>query len=237
MATAVPSAAHQQAPPTVSTKKKNQPACPFCGGKDLRNAGYNRPKADAQFRVNDHHNEGEDAVRQRAQCRTCRRYFVLPPLVRLPSGYKKKIRTACDCGSTDLRRRGWYFDGRQHVTCNHCGKQFALSGDVVPVRTARDRLGRRNPNRARVQPQEWVWQWPDPQEEAAALLALAMQNGDFEETRELITVSEMERQVLGLFVAIGIYRSSFVESALKFRSEVLLAFEQLREQAAPLGSA
>lgn len=119
------------------------PACPRCRSLDLRPTGWQRPNIAGRTRVAIP--ENEDAPKQRVQCRACRSYFTLLVGQQIPAhpGRPKVSRSACDCGSVDLRRAGWGPDGRQMVRCNVCQKGFALpAGMLVPIRPA-DRLGRR----------------------------------------------------------------------------------------------
>ncbi len=206
------------------------PACPYCESHDLQPRGWRRPHVEGRTRTAIGINCNEDATRQRVQCRNCRKYFALPPLVRIEAknGRPKVSRTVCACGSTDLRRAGWHEDGRQHVRCNVCEKEFALPLGIVAATPEKlDSIGRRIHFSA-VAERDWR---PDPVDEAVALIKL-FESGecDCEEIRALIRVSESERRCLEFLADAGMLGAHNVRRMLQFREQVLEIFDGLAKE-------
>jgi hypothetical protein len=169
----------------------------------------------------------EDAVRQRVQCRACKRYFCLPPLetIEAKPGRPKVSRSVCECGSTDLQRCGWHFDGRQRARCNACHKEFNLPPGILAPGKSTDTLGRRIHYS---DGQEHEFQLPSAAEEAAALVQL-FESGqcDIEEIRVLIRVTDDERRCLEFLACAGMLAATNVQKAMEFRDRVLEIFDGL----------
>jgi hypothetical protein len=203
-----------------------QHTCPHCNGTDLRGRGYQRPNVNGRSRTAIGINCGEDAIRQRVQCQTCRRYFALAPLERIEArpGRPKVSRSACDCGATDFRPAGWFEDGRQSVRCNQCGKEFALQPGRVVMGKETDSLGRKIEYSC-----EHEWELPSAADEAAALLRL-FESGlfcDADEIRNLIRVTDSQARCMEFLEAQGMLASGSAARVIEFRSQVLLQFEKL----------
>jgi hypothetical protein len=201
--------------------------CPHCAATDLRPCGYFRPDVGGRTRTAIGINDGEDATRQRVQCRNCKKYFMLPPLERIEArpGRPKVSRSVCDCGSSDLRRAGWHEDGRQHVRCNRCQKEFALPlGMLAATPEKLDSIGRRIHFSALA---EHEFRLPDANEEASVLLAVAKSEGDFEAMRQTIAYSESQKRCLQILCDSGMLASAYVTEVLSFRDRVLEKFNCL----------
>lgn len=170
--------------------------------------------------------DGEDAIKQRVQCRTCKHYFALAPSVKIPAhpGRPKVSRRACICGSTNVRRKGWEIDGRQKVCCNYCRKTFALPLGEVAIKRACDSMGRPMQYSSS---SEHEWQLPDPAEEAHACFILAKSESSFEETRNLILVTGAEARQLDFLCRYGLFDPARVEAVLDFREKVLEIYDRL----------
>jgi hypothetical protein len=140
-------------------------------------------------------------------------------------GRPKISRHVCDCGSADLRRAGWHFDGRQHVRCNKCGKEFALFPGTLAPAKLRDTLGRPIHHKAAAERDWWL---PDPVEEASAcFVAARFENCDFASMRRLINVTDVERSQLYFLISKGVLWKEQVEKTLEFRAAVLRAYDKL----------
>ena len=87
----------------------------------------------------------------------------------------------------------------------------------------------RNPKQQR----EWVdvWQTPNAREEARALAAMVARNpGSVEKIRALISIDEIEQQELDAWSKDEPGIALRVEAAIKFRSQVLRAFDSLTKK-------
>jgi hypothetical protein len=189
------------------------PTCRHCGSENLANNGSYTSK-----RWNE--------KRQQILCRSCHRVSYLPLGVWLPrdemasphgSSRPRKSRptATCDCGSVDLKSRGFRMSGggRQLAECMTCGKRIVLDPGVeIP--------GGRNADR------EQHWQLPDVSEEANALFIAAKSEDDFEGMREIIGYTEAEKKCLELLSAQGVLANGY-EALLRFRDDVLDKFNSL----------
>jgi hypothetical protein len=131
---------------------------------------------------------------------------------------KSRPAAICDCGSVNLRPRGWRqfaSDGRQQAECRDCGKWFVLDAGVIVS-------GARNTDH------EHHFALPDAAEEAAGLVRL-FETGecDCEEIRALIRVSESEKRCLEFLADAGMLAAHNVQRMLQFREKVLEIFNRL----------
>jgi phosphoserine aminotransferase len=67
--------------------------------------------------------------------------------------------------------------------------------------------------------------------EARALLEIAPQNGGLASMRALIAVSEAEKENLRAWAKENPFLTSRIEASIRFRSQVLAAFDQLAAEA------
>lgn len=208
------------------------PRCGRCGSQNLKREGFYRSKV---F-------EEEEKPRQIVRCGDCNRYTYLAAGAVLPTKHRASgerlrrqiaLRTAvyevtkdvtdmrpnCPrCGGNKIHRHRKLDSGKRCYECRDCRRSFVAEDSAAFI--DHRRVSR--------------FESDDPQEEAIALLTLTVQNGgDFEETRELIMVSDIEKRVLHYFVSVGLFRPELVEAALRFRASVLRAYDELALQAAP----
>jgi hypothetical protein len=189
------------------------PVCKFCKSRNLRNNG-----SYVSVRWNE--------KRQAVVCRDCGRGSYLPlgqwlerdPMVS-PHGSSRPRRSRpkaiCDCGSLNLRPRGWraHGGGRQLVECVDCRKRFVLDAGVTIS-------GARN--------SEPHFALPDASEEANALFIVAKSDHcDFEAMREVIGYTQNERECLQFLANQGVLAGRNVEEMLNFRDRVLEKFNSL----------
>lgn len=194
------------------------PVCKHCASTSLRNNGSYTSRR-------------WDEKRQAYICRDCHGTGYLPLgqwLERDPmcsphgrSGPRKSRPTAvCDCGSVNLRPKGWraHGGGRQQAECADCGKRFVLDVGLIVA-------GARNTDH------EQHFALPSAAEEAAALVKL-FESGDCdcEEIRALIRVSESERRCLEFLADAGMLGAHNVRRMLQFREQVLEIFEGLAKE-------
>jgi hypothetical protein len=192
------------------------PVCKHCSSQSLRNNGSYTSR-----RWNE--------TRQAYICRDCHGTGYLPLGVWLArdemvsphgrSGPRKSRPVAiCDCGSENLRPRGWraHGGGRQQAQCLDCGLRFVLdAGVILPIP-------------ARNTDHEVHFALPSAAEEAAGLIRL-FESGqcDIEEIRVLIRVSESERRCLEFLADAGMLAAHNVRRMLQFRENVLEIFNGL----------
>jgi hypothetical protein len=75
------------------------------------------------------------------------------------------------------------------------------------------------------------WHLPSPRDEARAVFEMVQRNGSsIEEARELISISEEERREMAEWAQTQPAVAPRFESAIRFRSEVLTAFDQLSKK-------